>query len=219
MPFPDELLLIKTSGKEELGAGGYTPRNGIILTHVEDRPEKDKYSLGLLAHELFHVLSRQSPEFRDALYALAGFFPCSSSPIPAAVEVTRITNPDAFSLGHCILLARNDAPEEPKSKGLPVLRIGSTLQEALAEKNWFRALEIHLLRTEDDKPDVWLAKDTDFQDRLSKNTHYSIHAEEMLADNFALWVRSLAKSAKDVSDPVFLERFSKTLRNFTPSTP
>jgi hypothetical protein len=52
--------LVKTSGEEELGAAGYTRRNAIMLSaSVISLPVTDpRRAYFLLAHEVFHVLSR-----------------------------------------------------------------------------------------------------------------------------------------------------------------
>src|SRR5581483_5671167 len=62
LPFPTNILLVKTTGKEEFESY-YTRQNAIICPAVPlTRPSAD-----IFVHELFHVLSRQNPELRARL--------------------------------------------------------------------------------------------------------------------------------------------------------
>lgn len=212
LSFPKEILLIKTTGNEELGAAGYTRRNAIVLREANDRPAADRVSIGLLAHELFHVLSSHSPALRKRAYGLMDFRPCSGGPIPAELEVTRLTNPDAYEAS-CAMISK--AGES--SARFPVLTVGASLQEALAEKNLFNALKVRLLPEASSSGAAWLSTETDFHQKLAKNSGYTIHPEEVLADNFSIWIRSKGADAKPVADPAFLERFAIALGE--PATP
>src|SRR6185295_4919379 len=92
------ILLIKTSGQEEGGAG-YTRANAVMLPQaLTDSRELEK----LLAHEIFHVVSRNKPELKRALYAAIGFEPCGEIVLPPALAARKMTNPDAPVNEHCI---------------------------------------------------------------------------------------------------------------------
>ena len=67
LPFPEEVRLIKSTIKEEGGAGGYTRDTYIVL--IDRLLEHPKYVTKLLAHEAFHVLTRNNPDFRHDSYA------------------------------------------------------------------------------------------------------------------------------------------------------
>jgi hypothetical protein len=56
----------------------------------------------MLAHEVFHLLSRSNPALRDRLYAAIGFEPCGEVRHPATLAERRITNPDAPINAHAI---------------------------------------------------------------------------------------------------------------------
>ena len=71
LPFPEEVRLIKSTIKEEGGAGGYTRDTYIVL--IDRLLEHPKYVTKLLAHEAFHVLTRNNPDFRKKMYSIIGF--------------------------------------------------------------------------------------------------------------------------------------------------
>ena len=72
--FPERVLLIKTTGEEEGGAA-YCRQNAIVLPrrHLAQPEGLER----LLAHELFHILSRHDAARRDRLYAIVGFRPAA----------------------------------------------------------------------------------------------------------------------------------------------
>ena len=204
LPMPKELLVLATSGDEELGAGAYTRRNAIVFTAADDGASRPR--VGLLAHELFHVLSRSSAAFRDRMYALVGFHPCRGVRIPPEIDATRLTDPDAHALTHCTEVARG---EETRTL-CPVLTLGASLTDALALPSWFGALDIALLPAEGDGAPPWRDEDGRFRASLAHNTDYGIHPEEMLADNFALFAKAVPRDA--LTDPDFMDHFEAALR-------
>ena len=58
LPFPEEVRLIKSTIKEEGGAGGYTRDTYIVL--IDRLFEHPEYVTKLLAHEAFHVLTLEN---------------------------------------------------------------------------------------------------------------------------------------------------------------
>ena len=80
VPFPQRIEFIKTTGKEE-GEAAYCRGNVIILSKkmLHLPPNRLKR---LIAHELFHILSRRNPELRDKLFHIVGFARCSSLRLP-----------------------------------------------------------------------------------------------------------------------------------------
>ena len=72
LPLPEEIIFVKTDMMDEGGATGYTTRNQIFLkSYLLDRPSRGLDIL--IAHELFHCITRHSPEFRKKMYALIDF--------------------------------------------------------------------------------------------------------------------------------------------------
>ena len=93
LPLPPTVLLVKTTGNEEVGEG-HTRANAIVLPQ-HSLSEEDETLFFLLAHELFHVMTRHDARFRSAAYALVGFRIGPEIDLPAAISPLQITNPDA----------------------------------------------------------------------------------------------------------------------------
>ena len=107
-PLPKTVYLIKTTGKEE-GGSAYTRGPAVVLPEamIGGSP---KSLQRLIAHELFHVLSRASPELREKLYKAIGFEKCDEVELPASLKDRRITNPDAPRNDHCIRVQVDGKP-------------------------------------------------------------------------------------------------------------
>jgi hypothetical protein len=185
--------LIKTSGAEEFGAAGYTRRNAIMLSEsVISLPTIDSRSAYfLLAHEVFHVLSRGDSRLRDALYALLGFKNVDGFEYPAELEERRISNPDAFEYLHALTVQAG-----PESVDVtPVIQSLLPLSEVIQLPNFFEALDIVLLSvdvvTGEAARDVngelikYNFGNTNWVPLMLRNSPFIIHPEEVLADNFA----------------------------------
>lgn len=93
-PFlPAEVLVIKTSGSEEYGMA-YTRQNAIVLPATWLARVGDDMVPVVIAHELWHVLSRSSPALRDAAYAVIGTTAATGFTVPSEVADRYTTNPD-----------------------------------------------------------------------------------------------------------------------------
>jgi hypothetical protein len=186
LPLPDEVLLVSSSGDEDVGAP-YTRGNAIVLPF---HPTPGRFSI--IAHELFHVASRFDSGLLGRLAPLIGFEPLAEIPMPGQLDERRVTNPDAFALNAAIRvqLAGGDADV------VPMLRSAEALEEALESPDFFALLRIELLRVDLARGELITephggitaiaAEDTDYYELASVNTSYVLHAEEVLADNFAL---------------------------------
>ena len=76
LPFPEEeIVFVKTTMQEESDAGAYTHKTDIYLgeTLLQYGFTDPDYFREIIAHELFHCLTRNSPEFRRQMYRLIGF--------------------------------------------------------------------------------------------------------------------------------------------------
>ena len=185
--------LVKTSGEEELGAAGYTRRNAIMLSEsVISLPMTDsRRAYFLLAHEVFHVLSRRDSLLRDDLYALLGFKRVDGFDYPAELEDRRLSNPDAFEYRHTLTVQSGSQSVHV----MPVIQSLLPLNEVIQLPNFFDALDIVLLSVDpgtgealrDDTGDVikYNFGNTDWIPLMLRNSSFIIHPEEILADNFA----------------------------------
>lgn len=215
---PEEILVIKTTGKDELDAA-YTRQNAIVLPPRMVALDDDG-RLKLAAHELFHVASRASPARRDEYYGILGFRPLPA-PLPLedieAWRERRVTNPDAHDVNHIVEVKSADSLHWVA----PVLVSGVSLEEILAAEQWFSALQLKLLAVEPatgaakrnaaGEPDLLDAEATDWAARVGKNTAYAIHPEEVMADNFKLLVLQRLGTPREVPHPEVNEALEAVL--------
>jgi len=185
--------LINTTGREESGAA-YTRGNEIIFP-TRELGSSNRPPIKLLAHELFHVISRQHPDLRDQLYELIGFKKANPIKLPEKISHLRITNPDAPVIEHVMQLQLT--PEE--SVYIAPMLIAKSDYKAAGPSSLFAYLSFKLMQV-NQTPDGWKAaldsngpiyhspQTADFQRQIGRNTGYIIHPEEILADNFALLI-------------------------------
>jgi hypothetical protein len=184
--------LVKTSGEEEFGAL-YTRRTAVMLpAAVTSLPTTDpRLAYFLLAHEVFHVLSRRDPQLRDALYALLGFGTVGGFEYPAELEERRVSNPDAFEYLHIVTVQAGSESVDV----LPVIQSLLPLDEVIQLPNFFAALDIVLLAVDprsgealrDGNGDLikYNFGNTNRVPLMARNTGFIIQPEEVLAENFA----------------------------------
>jgi len=205
------ILLIKTSGEEEGGAG-YTRANAVMLPQaLTDERELQR----LLAHEIFHVVSRNNPELKRALYATIGFEPCGEVSLPPSLAARKMTNPDAPVSEHCIEVQVDGA----NVWGTPILLSRQERFDPAAGTPFFGYLTLSMLLVERDGDSsrplerngapvlVPFNRVGGLQEQIGRNTGYVIHAEEILASNFEL----LVQGAPNAPSPEVLERIREVL--------
>jgi len=208
---PDPILVVKTTGAEE-GDAAYTRGEAVVLPQSKADLEA-KAMEKLLAHEIFHILSRRRPELRKKLYPLVGFEPCTPVELPAELKPRKITNPDAPLFDARIELDI----EGTKLQAAPVLFSRRARYDAKAGGEFFRYLTFRLLVIEP-RGRGWAAAKMEGKPRLlepekfpgysaktGRNTGYIIHPEEILADNFVL----LLEGREDVPSPEILVGMAK----------
>jgi hypothetical protein len=194
---PDTVLFIKSTCMEEFGAGGYTRKNAIILNKEEG------VNTPLVAHELFHVLSRHNPALRDKLYENIGFKPCNRIDISKAMNGLNITNPDCPVISHYVTVDGEDMvlvlhSKKPYDGG------------GVFEGDY---IDISLLVVEGDgknkKPMIKDGKAVTYKldekmqlfSIIGSNTPYVLHPEEVCAEHFSALVTS-----QKVNEPEYLEK-------------
>lgn len=211
---PPEVLVVKTTGREERDHA-YTRANAIVLPASRVQSLGGERAFRLLAHELFHVASRTSPALRDATYALLGFVPVGPIPPPPELDGSRMTNPDAFGLGHYLRLGERAV--------VPLLVCPRPLAEVLEQASVLGVVQTMLLEIDADAgtilrdaggaPVLIDPQSTDWSRRIARNSTYTIHPEEVLADNLALLVRRRLGETPTPADPDFLTAFENALTN------
>lgn len=213
LPLPKPVVLVQTTGKDEADAA-YVRSTAIILPkHMVGwnaaRLEK------LFVHELFHVLSRNSPEARAKLYAIIGFRACPEIELPTAWRDRKITNPDGPKLNNCIELTVGDE----KLKAVPFLYASPAKYDVTRTDSFFKYMQFRLLVV-DEKEGKWSprlhegeivlldpAETADYAAQIGTNTKYIVHPDEILADNFIY----LIFERKDLPTPRIVEEMGKVL--------
>ena len=184
--------LVKTTGREEFDAA-YTRDSAIMLpqSNTSLAITNPRGAYFLLAHELFHVLSRADSRLRDSLYELLGFKGVKGFEYPPELESRRLSNPDAFEYLHTLSVQAGSERVDV----LPVIQSLLPLNEVINIPNFFDALDIVLLsvdsRTGQARRDSngnlirYGFGNTNWVPLMLRNSSYIIHPEELLADNFA----------------------------------
>ncbi len=209
---PREVLIVKTTGREERDHA-YTRANAIVLPAARVQRLRGESALRLLAHELFHIASRKTPALRDATYALLGFAPVGPITPPPELDASRMTNPDAHALGHYLRLGEHAF--------VPLLTCPLPLADVLERTSVLGVVRVTLLEIDPDAgtvvrdtggaPVVVFAEATDWSPRIARNSKYTIHPEEVLADNLSLVIRRRLGIAATPADPEFLAAFEEAL--------
>ncbi len=185
--FPSEIYFIKSTTEEEGSVRGYTRANYVVLKDdVLSRPKGDlKHTI---IHELFHILTRNNPEFRKEMYGIIGFHLMNEVEYPEGLKEYRITNPDA-----------------PQTDSYIKLKVGGQSKDCMmilystqdySAGDFFKYLNVGFLSLtgdsiktaeyENGKPVIYTFKKvTGFFEQVGRNTQYIIHPEEILADNFS----------------------------------
>ena len=212
LPELDEpILIVKTSGAEEGGAG-YTRANAVMLPQAaNDASELQR----TLAHEIFHIASRNHPDMKRALYRAIGFEECGEVVLPPALAVRKMTNPDAPINEHCIEITVDGA----SVSAMPILLARQERFDPAAGVPFFGYLTLSMLLVDRSgmpgKPVlrngapalVPMNRVEGFFEQVGRNTNYIIHAEEILASNF----ERLVLGEQDAPSPEVLARIRAEL--------
>ena len=182
LPALEPVVFVRTTMKEECNAGAYTHGTQIYLGPSCLFPLIPDQELdSLLAHELFHCLTRSNPDFRRDMYALIHFTVVDAEyPIPDSVRQIYISNPD---------VEHHNASAVFHINGQDVACFTALVCEKPFEKpgdNFFDSFFPALVPV-DGSDTFYLPKEAEnFVDIFGRNTDYVIDPEECMADNFAM---------------------------------
>ncbi|MBR5178973.1 MAG: Ig-like domain-containing protein [Lachnospiraceae bacterium] len=184
LPEMEHITFIKTSMLEEdLGAGGYTHGTQIYIGmfNMECFKYDDYYDdlLEFLAHEIFHCLTRNNPDFRKDMYSFIHFTVQDEEfVIPPSVMEHFISNPD---VGHHNSYATFNINGEDIDCFLALIALEPFEN---AGDSFFDSMATAIVPI--DGTDIfYLPEDTsNFYDLLGLNTGYVVDPEECMADNF-----------------------------------
>ena len=207
LALPPTIQMIKTAGKEEFEAEGYTRENRIMLC----TGPQQKVTTHLVAHELFHVYSRLNEKKRDEIYAIFGFKKCNRINTAAAMQNRLITNPDCPFIEHYITV-----PVAGKPKDM-VLQLFSQkdYHETYNLGDYMNVALLEVAGNDKNKKPVMqsgagkvyqIDEVPGLMKQISSNTPYILHPEEISAEHFALWV-----IGQQVPEPEFFDRLKAAL--------
>ena len=191
MKIPDTVMMAKTTAAEEFGAEGWTRGNRIMLN-----TKAEPISVHLIAHELWHVISRADKAGRDAAYSVFHFRPCNNIVYKPALHDQVITNPDCPFLMHCITLKMKDG----RSQDAALILYSKKKFEPGHDMSYYLSFGL-LELTGDDQHKKPLLKNgapvihelpevPDLFAQVGMNTQYLLHIEEVTAEHFAALIGS-----------------------------
>jgi hypothetical protein len=208
LALPPKINFVKTTGVEE-GKAFYTRDSAIILPAGELDSASPELLQKTIAHELFHIFSRQNPALREKLYHIIGFTKCDEVQFPADIRDRKITNPDAPRNDHSIKVHLDDR----EVAGVPILFSKAPNYDVSRGGEFFNYMQLKLFllpatgNTAGGAELVAPEQISGFIEQVGQNTSYLIHPEEILADNFALLVLGM----EDVPSPEILKRMRAVL--------
>ncbi len=212
LKLPARILLIKTSGKEEGGAL-YTRSNAIFLPQNIFTRYSDSWLKHILAHEIFHVLSRYNPQIQPTLYKIIGFSKINEIELPEPIKSRKITNPDAPLNNYIIEVLYKGEPVTV----VPILFSKKKRYNIKSKAGFLSYISFKLLAVEkinekwqpiyqQDKALYFdLAQIKGYLEKTGMNTNYLIHPEEIMAENFAF----LITEKKNLPSPEITSKLEK----------
>lgn len=206
--FPDAIPLVKTNANHYGPGVYYTREKGIVIPMNELYSGNEDGLYRVMLHELFHIWSRLHPQKRKALYALIGF-----DKLPVSIEELQmedslrqriLLNPDGIDFSYGIKLIKADGS---LIEALPMIQANRS-SYSLDQPSFFEYLSFQLFPLQktdqggykvvshsNGDPVEELISSTNFMEIISDNTGYIIHPDEIMADNFVLWVQKNRKDA------------------------
>ena len=209
LPLPKEIMLVKSTLKDEGGAGGYTRSNWIALTDKLVSHIKEEGKKTLLLHELFHVLTRNSLNFKKEMYQTIGFTVLDEElEYPKDLWDVHITNPD---VGRYDSYATFTIDGKPQKCAMLLYA-----NRPYTTGTFFQYLNIGFIPYDENMKPIQIDGKTmaysleqisDFDEKVGKNTRYIINPEEILADNFVI----AFNNKTDVPTPELTEKIRNIL--------
>lgn len=214
LPLPQAVVFVRFTGAAE-GNAPHTRGNAVLLT--EGSLTRPAALARLIAHELFHIASRQDKAWRDAMYATVGFASIDEVSLPPPLASRKITNPDAPRIDVAVKIYTADGIAWVS----PLLQSTVDRYDASRGSEFFAVMRLQWLEVARGESPPTKAQLSDpprlhntadlrgFFEQIGRNTQYIIHPEEILAENFA----QLATGESGAS-PEVQQRLRDALRRF-----
>jgi len=184
LPFIDTIVFVKTTALEENNVKAYTHGTQIYLGEdllkMAYQEGGVEYFNQLIAHELFHCITRNNPDFRRDMYSIINFTVLDHDiEFPKEVSDRIYSNPD---VGHHNSYATFNINGEERDC-VVVLAITKDFEEE--SDDIFNNYMIGLVPIDDLYSIYSFVEASNFWDVFGKNTYYAIDPEEVMADNFS----------------------------------
>lgn len=191
---PTKIKIIKSTMKEEGNATGYTRRNFIVINNIYER---------LLAHELFHVFSRNNPTIRNKIYQSLDFSEYLNKIIyPPKIKNYIISNPDTPQIVTTQIIHKNK-----KINVVPVLHSSKKYSGG----SFFDNMIVSLLLPNENLV-ISMNDSKEYQQKFGKNTFYTIHPEEVSADHFSYLITKTNHELQQLPNPKLITNLKKILQ-------
>lgn len=185
LPLPDEIIFIKTTMEDESKASAYTSGNMIFLNTFYIR-DSSPFLRELIAHELFHCITRHSPEFRQKMYSLIGFTVMDHDiEFPERIKRILMANPD---VEHIDNYAEFTIDGVKRKCALVSYYIRSWAEASKLEgpfAGFFNNIRVALMPLDELDHPYMISDASDFWEKMGSNTTYINAPEECLAVNFS----------------------------------
>lgn len=211
IPAIDGIVFAKTTMHEECDASAYTHGTQIYLGDrvfdLAKSDDKDKQELFrvIMAHELFHCLTRNHPDFRESMYGVLGFTVVGKDyEFKKNVSDQIISNPDVEHHNSYATFTINGEDKDC------VVVFTTTSRFEKPGDNFFNGMVTGLVPV-DDLGTMYTADDaSNFWEVFGENTDYVIDPEETLADNFSFLI-SYGKDGMEYKTPEIIDKMEKLL--------
>lgn len=228
LPIPSEIVFIKTTMKEEDGPEAYTIKNQIffgeeyiarMMPQVGKTAEENQAALmqftEVVAHELFHTTTRNSPVFRQQMYGLIGFTVMPQDIVFPEVIAKRISiNPDVEHMDNYAEFTIGGKKTRCEIVALHTKTWAEAHAASGEDVHFFSYLEPFLVPIDDMSRTYSIKDASDFWDVVGRNTDYVDAPEECLADNFAYSVVRGMHPAKPYATPELIANIIAVLKQY-----
>lgn len=208
--FPDTISLVKTMAQHYGPGVYYTRGKGIVIPENELYSDNEDGLYNVMLHELFHIWSRLHPEKKRQLYSLIGFRKLPVTPkaleMNDALRSRILLNPDGIDFSYTIQLVKEDGH---LVDAIPII-VSNQRSYDPNQPGFFSYLSFQLFPIEKTPEDNYLVVSTaeglapedliagsNFHSIIKDNTGYIIHPDEIMADNFVLWVQQHREKAPE----------------------
>lgn len=203
-----DIVFVKNKMKDEYGAVAYTHKNEIYLEgdNLDFMLSIPGLLDGTIAHELFHILSRNDPEFRQQIYNIFGFTIDSEPEFSPEIRDILGSNPDVEAFDSYAMFNINGE----MIKGVVVTLLKNPYSEGA---NLFDNLSTGIVPY--DNPNVYYTIDevSNFWDVFGENSNYVIATEEGIADNFSSAV-VYGMDGREYKDPELIQSILDVMADY-----